>query len=149
VLFRAASAASAVGATGTLSTVARRSLTTIARLNGVRGEARWALDEFTRHDWGQLVEAGHQIGRFDSREWVGTISVPTAVIATMADEVVPTAHQIALARSIPAATLRRVGGGHHQCVTEPRRFEPVLVDACREVSARSRVTDVLLDAIVA
>lgn len=139
VLFRAASAASSMGITGPASVVARRWLTTIARINGVRNDAGWALDEFRRHDWQQLVEAGHQIGRYDSRPWIGGITVPTAVIATMADEVVPTLHQLELARSIPGATLRRMSGGHHQCVTEPNRFEPVLVDACREVAARSTV----------
>ena len=149
VLFRAASVASAVGATGTLSAVATRSLATIARLNGVRGESRWALEEFTRHDWGQLVEAGHQIGQFDSRPWIDTISVPTTVIATMADEVVPTPYQLALAHTIPGATLRRVRGGHHQCVTEPHRFEPVLLDACREIAARSTVLGVISAARVA
>ncbi|NNE11630.1 MAG: alpha/beta fold hydrolase [Ilumatobacter sp.] len=143
VLFRAASAASAMGVTGPASVVARRWLSTIARINGVRGDAGWALDEFRRHDWGQLVEAGHQIGRYDSRDWVGEIAVPTAVIATMADEVVPTPYQLELARSIPGATLRRLSGGHHQCVTTPNRFEPVLVDACREVAARSTVLDAM------
>jgi pimeloyl-ACP methyl ester carboxylesterase len=86
------------------------------------------------HDWTRIVEAGREICRFDSRPWIGELSVPTAVVATMGDEVVPPRRQLALAEAIPDATLRRVAGRHAVCTTDPRRFVPALVDACAEVA---------------
>jgi pimeloyl-ACP methyl ester carboxylesterase len=65
--------------------------------------------------------------------------VPTAVVATTDDEVVPPRDQIELAQAIPSATLRILPGGHHGCVTEPGQFVPALVDACREVADRTSV----------
>jgi 3-oxoadipate enol-lactonase len=93
----------------------------------------------TGHDWTRIVEAGREICRFDSRSWIDQLSVPTAVVATMADEVVPSARQLDLARSIPGASLRVVSGGHSVCTTAPVRFVPALVGACTEVAERARL----------
>lgn len=149
MLFRAASGVSAVGVGSTLSTVAGSAFSAIERLGGKRDNQSWAVAQLARHDWGQLVEAGHQIGRYEATDWVASVTVPTSVVVTLEDEVVPTRHQVALARSIPGATLRRVAGGHHGCVTDPDAFEPVLVDACREVAARAAYSVESLDADVA
>jgi hypothetical protein len=43
---------------------------------------------------------------------------------------------VALARSIPGATLLPVQGDHTVVVTHPRRFGPVLLEACADVSGR-------------
>jgi pimeloyl-ACP methyl ester carboxylesterase len=95
------------------------------------------------HDWTRIAEAGREICRFDSRRWLHELSsVPTTVIATTADDIVPPRRQLELADAIPNATLRRVAGGHAVCTTNPRRFVPALVDACTEVAARRRVVDV-------
>lgn len=142
MLFRAAAGVSVVRGHGAVSTVAGSALTALARWNGLRGEMTWGVEQMARHDWGKVVEAGHQIGRFDARDWIGSITVPTSVIATLADEVVPTRHQVWLAHTIPDATLRHFPGGHHRCVTHPERFESVLVQACREIAARSSMFDV-------
>ncbi len=139
MLFRAASGVSAVRGAGAVNTVAGSALAAIAKVNGMRGEAIWGVEQMAQHDWGKVVEAGHQIGRYDARDWIGSITVPTSVIATLEDDVVPTRHQLWLARTIPDATLRHFPGGHHRCVTDPERFESVLVQACREIGARSSV----------
>ena len=99
--------------------------------------------EVLGHDWTRIAEAGREICRFDSRPWIHELSsVPTAVIATTADDIVPPHRQLELADAIPNATLRRVAGGHAVCTTNPRRFVPALVDACVEVAARRRVVGV-------
>ncbi len=139
VLFRAAAGVSAVRGTGTVSTVAGSALSVVARWNGLRGESPWGLEQIAGHDWGELVEAGREIGRYDARPWIGDVSVPTSVIASLGDEVVPTRSQIRLAGAIPGATLRQIEGGHHRCVTDPEGFKSVFVAACREVSARSSI----------
>lgn len=137
MLFRAASGVSVLRGAGAVSTITGSALTAVAKWNGLRGETTWGLEQLARHDWGQLVEAGHQIGRYDARPWIGDISVPTSVIASLHDEVIPTRHQRWLARAIPGATLRHTLGGHHRCVTDPGRFRSVLIPACREVALRS------------
>jgi 3-oxoadipate enol-lactonase len=99
--------------------------------------------EVLGHDWTRIAEAGREICRFDSRPWVRELAaVPTTVIATTADDLVPPSRQLDLADAIPNATLRRVAGGHAVCTTNPRRFVPALVDACLEVAARQRVVGV-------
>ena len=137
-LFRVAAGLSAARATGTVSSLASSALGAVSRWNGRGGEVPWAVEQLARHDWKQVIEAGHQIGRYDARAWIGSVSVPTAVVATTADEVVPARNQIALAEAIPSATLRILPGGHHGCVTEPDQFVPALVDACREIADRSK-----------
>lgn len=137
MLFGAAAGVSVVRGTGAVSTVAGSALAALAKWNGLRGEITWGVEQMAQHDWGTVVEAGHRIGCYDARDWIGSITVPTSVIATVDDEVVPTRHQVWLARTIPDATLRRLPGGHHRCVTHPERFESVLLQACREVGART------------
>lgn len=137
VLFRAATGVSVLRSAGAVSALTGSALTAVAKWNRLRSETGWGLEQLARHDWGQVVEAGHQIGRYDARPWIGDISVPTSVIASLHDEVVPTRHQRWLARTIPGATIRHTLGGHHRCVTDPGRFRSVLIPACREVSARA------------
>jgi 3-oxoadipate enol-lactonase len=107
-------------------------------LRGWRGAGRLGCGgETLGHDWTRIAEAGRAICRFDSRSWIHEVSAPTAVIATIADDVVPPRRQLALADAIPNATLRMVAGGHSVCTTDPHRFVPPLVDACREVATRA------------
>ncbi len=96
----------------------------------------WVLAEMGRHDWRTVLEAGTAIGRFDSRPWIGEVDVPTAVVATVHDNVVHPKRQLALHRSIPGATLHPVQGDHTVCVADPRRFVPALLDACHSVTTR-------------
>ena len=137
VLFGLAATLRATGAARPVSSLAGATLGAVMRWNGPPGQSPWGIEQLSRHDWKQVIEAGHQIGRYDSRAWIGSVSVPTAVVVTAADEVVPARNQLALARAIPAATIHKLAGGHHECLTAPNKFVPVLVDACRDVASRS------------
>lgn len=97
----------------------------------------WAVEELRRADPVALAHAGHAIGGFSSREWIGTVDVPAAVVVTERDQVVPPERQLKLAASIPGATVHRVAGDHGACVAAARRFVPALVDACSSVAARA------------
>ena len=118
--------------------VARRALA--ERLIGARQENRsidaWVTNEMHRNDWTSVLEAGTALGRFDSRRWIATVDVPTAVVVTMGDRLVSPARQIALARSVPGATLHPVQADHSACVSAADRFVPVLLDACTSVAGR-------------
>ncbi len=71
------------------------------------------------------------LGRFSSRAWIGGVDVPTAVVVTSRDVLVPTARQRALAAAIPGATVVELDGDHGVFVTDPRAFAAALVEACR------------------
>jgi 3-oxoadipate enol-lactonase len=95
--------------------------------------APWAIEEAASHDWRMLLEAGGAIGSFRSAPWLGEVDVPTAVVVTMQDEVVPLRHQIQLFEEIPGARAFRIDAGHDAVVARPDRAVPVLVAACRSV----------------
>lgn len=110
-------------------------------LVGRSGDPRlrgWAQREMRRHDLRLLFEAAEALGRFSSHEWVGDIDVPTAVIVTTRDQLVPPHRQLKLAQSIPDAVARFVDGDHYAVVREPDRFVPALVRAVRHVARPQR-----------
>jgi len=98
----------------------------------------WAYRQIERNDWTAVLEAGRAIGSFSSRDWVREIDVPTAVLVTMRDLVVPVHRQIRLAESIPGALAYRIDGGHDACIALSERFVPTLVAACTQVAERAR-----------
>lgn len=101
----------------------------------------WSLAELrSTSPWavGQAVAA---LGRHHSRPWLGKIDVPTAVVVTLRDKVLPPGNQIALARRIRGATIHDVDAGHAACVLQAERFVPALVEAAATVNARRRDFD--------
>jgi len=98
---------------------------------------RWVRAELMRNDPSAVLQAAVAIGRFHSREWLGDIRVPTAVVVTTQDRLVPPTRQLRLADSIPGARVHRVPGDHGVCVTQPRLFVPVLLEAARIASTRA------------
>jgi pimeloyl-ACP methyl ester carboxylesterase len=98
----------------------------------------WAVAEFrSTSPWavGQAVAA---LGRHHSRPWLGRIDVPTAVVATLHDRVLPADNQVALARRIPGATVHAIPAGHAACVLQAELFVPALLEAVATVNARRR-----------
>ena len=98
----------------------------------------WAVEEFRSTSPWAVAQAVAALGRHHSRPWLGRIDVPTAVVVTLRDRVLPTDNQIALARRIPGATIHPVDAGHAACVMEAERFVPALLEAVNTVNARSR-----------
>lgn len=100
--------------------------------------SQWAVDEISRHDPAEVLQAGWAIGRFDSRAWIGGVDVPTAVVLTRQDQLVAPRYQVQLANSIPDAKIFPVDGDHMVCAEHPDLFVPVLVNACRDVTTRAK-----------
>jgi 3-oxoadipate enol-lactonase len=98
----------------------------------------WAAHQASSHDWRMVAEAGRALGRFRSDDWLGEIDVPTAVVVTMNDEVVPLARQIRLFESIPDAEAFRIDGGHDAAVTQAARFAREVTRATASVVERAR-----------
>lgn len=98
---------------------------------------KWACSEIALANPRSLLEAGAAIGRFRADDWITGVDVPTAVVITTADRVVPSHRQEHLAGLIPGATVHRVTGDHAVCATGAGRFVPILTEACASVAARS------------
>ncbi|MBM9460624.1 alpha/beta fold hydrolase [Nocardioides sp. zg-536] len=105
---------------------------------GHRDMHDWALREFRSTSPWAVGQALAALGRHHSRPWLRRIDVPTAVVVMMRDKVIPTSRQIALARSIPGATIHEVDAGHSGSVLASERFVPRMVEAATTVNARSR-----------
>jgi 3-oxoadipate enol-lactonase len=95
----------------------------------------WAIGEAAGHDWRMILEAGAAIGSFRSDGWIGAVDVPTSVVVTMQDLVVPLRRQIQLFEAIPGARAFRIDAGHDAVVARPASAVPVLLDACRAATA--------------
>jgi 3-oxoadipate enol-lactonase len=96
----------------------------------------WAVHEAGLHDWRTVLEAGGSLGSFSSRDWLGEVDVPTSVVLTMHDRVVPLRRQIRLVESIPGAEAFRIDADHAAAVSEPDRFVPALLRATNSVIDR-------------
>lgn len=96
----------------------------------------WAIQQASTHDWRAVLEAGRALGGFSSRDWLADIDVPTSVIITMRDGVVPLRRQIRLFETIPGAEAFRVDGDHDACVANADRFVPTLHRALHSVIER-------------
>jgi 3-oxoadipate enol-lactonase len=105
---------------------------------GVRRRAlgfpEWAIEEIGRSDPAALLDGFRELQHFSSADWIGDVDVPTAVVVTTLDRIVPPARQYKLAAAIPGAAVFEVHGDHDVCVTGPRRFPAAVVEACRWVS---------------
>ncbi len=62
--------------------------------------------------------------------------MPTAVLVTEHDTVVPPRRQRALAAAIKGSVVYPVAGDHGVCALDPGAFVPVLEQACLAVTAR-------------
>lgn len=92
--------------------------------------------EFAGHDPASVIDATRALSGFSSHDWIGDVDVPTAVVVTTRDELVPPDRQRKLAASIPGAEVFQVEGDHAACVAGADRFVPALVEACRSIERR-------------
>lgn len=91
--------------------------------------------EMSGSDPAALAQATRAVLRFSSRDWVSDITVPTAVVVTLRDSIVPTRRQVGLAAAIPGARQFEVDGDHFACADDRTNFVPELVAACDFVDA--------------
>ena len=94
----------------------------------------WILDELRSGDPAAIAEAAGAISRYSSHEWIGEVDVPTTVVVTEQDRLVPPHRQRRLAEAIPGARVVSVAGDHGVCVANPRAFVPALLNACAQTA---------------
>lgn len=91
--------------------------------------------ELLGHEPASVIQAADALTRFSSHDWIGEVDVPTAVVVTTLDELVPPPRQYKLAASIPGAQVFEVADDHDACVRDA--FADTLVEACRAVAQRA------------
>ncbi|MGH3666134.1 MAG: alpha/beta fold hydrolase [Egibacteraceae bacterium] len=96
----------------------------------------WIVAELDRGSAEDIAEAGRELGRYDARGWLPGVDVPTTVLCTTADRLVPPHLQRDLAARIPGAGTIEVPLDHDGVITRPDVFVPALLDAVREVLRR-------------
>ena len=95
--------------------------------------ARWARAQLRRTTLVSAVSAIQAVCQFSSDGWISQVDVPTAVVVTTRDRIVPTGRQLGLARAIPGASVHEVDADHAVCITEPQTFARTLLKACWSV----------------
>jgi pimeloyl-ACP methyl ester carboxylesterase len=100
-------------------------------------DVRWAIEEVAGHDPRSIMQAAAAIGRFNAAPWIDQIDLPTSVVVTSNDQVVPPSRQIRLARAVPHASVHCVEAGHFCVGGGPAkgRFLAALRQACLDVTA--------------
>jgi pimeloyl-ACP methyl ester carboxylesterase len=102
------------------------------------GERRkFAERELAACDPATVLQAARSVIRFSSHDWASNIDVPTAVVVTTEDRLVPPQRQYRLARSIRGAKVFEVAADHLACVRAPTLFVPALYAACEHVCERA------------
>jgi pimeloyl-ACP methyl ester carboxylesterase len=75
---------------------------------------------------------------FSSHRWISGVDVPSAVVVTRHDRVVPPSRQLRLARALFGAEVVEVDGGHDVFLEAPGAFAQALVHACLAVALADR-----------
>jgi len=97
--------------------------------------------ELGGHQSRALVAAAAALGRFTSREWIGELTAPAAVVATDGDGLVPVRRQLKLAASLDAPVVHL---DHHHFVAhdDPDALAAAMLEAVdllpRRVRSRRR-----------
>jgi 3-oxoadipate enol-lactonase len=95
--------------------------------------ARWARAQLSRTTLVTAISAIQAVCEFTSERWISQVDVPTAVVVTARDRIVPARRQLRLARAIPGASVHEVDADHGACINAPQLFAPALIGACRSV----------------
>jgi len=131
----------ALGVLGLALSIAPRATWTAGfRRAGLRDspETAWALSEMMRHSARDIVEAGRELGRFDSRPWLRPLQIPAAVVLTTRDELVPPRKQRQLAQALQAPVFE-APISHLEITTNGQAYNPALLQALGAVGGRQTV----------
>lgn len=94
----------------------------------------WVRSQLGRTSLVTALSAMHAVAAFSSHDWIGGVDVPTAVLITTEDQLVPPSRQRRLAKAIPGAIALDLPADHGVCVNEPTLFADALLYAGRAVT---------------
>ena len=106
---------------------------------GERDPARiaWALGEFSRGSADDIAEAGRELGRFDSRPWIGTLRLPVAVVIPRSDQLIAPKRQREIVMHVPGATAFEVAGDHGTISVNGSAVVDAILRAAADVRGRA------------
>jgi pimeloyl-ACP methyl ester carboxylesterase len=93
----------------------------------------WWMSELLRHCGRDVAEAGRELGRFDSRPWLGSVDVPAAMVLTARDTSVSPTKQRELASAV-GATVFEVELDHLDIADRCAEYNPALRSALEAVA---------------
>lgn len=99
---------------------------------------QWALAEFRSTSPWAIGQAVASLGRFHSTPWLPHVDVPTAVVVTSKDKVLPAEGQRKVAARIPGSTVHEAACGHAGCVLQASTFIGPFLQAVNTTAARVR-----------
>jgi 3-oxoadipate enol-lactonase len=97
-------------------------------------ETAWIRSELMRNEARDITEAGRELGRFDSRPWLGEVSTMVAVVLTTRDELVAPSKQRDLAAAAGARVFE-VPLTHLDLSWHGDVYNPALLAALEHVAA--------------
>ena len=103
----------------------------VLRRNGLIGaeDEAWMWDSLLARDANLYHEAAYAIWRFDTRDRIGGLTVPTMVVIPQRDTVVRVSTQEELASLIPEAPVVRLPNlGHESILADPEGFAGAVFD---------------------
>jgi 3-oxoadipate enol-lactonase len=96
------------------------------------------MSELMRHSARDIAEAGRELGRFDSRPWLRSVSVPAATVITSRDRSVSPRNQHALAQAAGASVFE-APIDHLEVTARADVYNPALLQAVAAVATGERV----------
>jgi 3-oxoadipate enol-lactonase len=96
----------------------------------------WVAAELTRGSGRDIAEAGRELGRFDSRPWLGGLAAPVAVVVNTRDRTLAVKKQEELAAAADGPRFA-FDGDHMAVVRQGESYARTLTDAIRAVSGTS------------
>jgi pimeloyl-ACP methyl ester carboxylesterase len=97
----------------------------------------WTRAQLRRTPLGTALSAVQAVCEFTSHSWISQVDVPTAVVVTTRDHILPASRQRKLAAAIPGASIHEMDADHAACITEPQVFAQILLQACWSVTPGS------------
>jgi len=94
----------------------------------------WVAAELSRGNARDLAEAGRELGRFDSRPWIGQLAAPASVVLTSRDRSVPPRMQRELATAAGNAPIFEVPADHFAVNQATDQFNAALLNAVAAVT---------------
>ena len=88
----------------------------------------WVAAELSRGSGRDIAEAGRELGRFDSRPWIGQLKLPVAVVVNTRDRTLAVEKQWELAGAVEGPRFE-FDGDHMAVVGQARRYAETLAEA--------------------
>lgn len=96
----------------------------------------WVKDIVLQGDMSALLDAGAELGRFDSHDWLPQLEMPVAIVATTGDRVVDPARQRRLTELVAHALLIELDSDHDAPIRGNPQYPEVLLEAAHHATNR-------------